>query len=170
MDEIKEITFEQINDIWLEKDMWGDPLLERNKIVSNPVQMSLYWDGVEHLGGINEQIQDLSYSNPTYYGYFKDNYIVGVNSFFRSNDKQCRSRGLYVYPEFRNEGIGKKLLRYAIEQNRNKDYDFIWSIPRTSGVDTYQKVGFEITTGELTHMPVTNVELYYPCHFCRYNY
>lgn len=170
MEEIKQITFEQINDIWLEKDMWGDALLERNRLVSNPVQISIFWDGAEHIGGTNEQINDLNYSNPVYYAYFKDSKIVGVNSYFKVNDKQCRSRGLYVYPEYRSEGIGKKLLKYAIEENRNKGYDFIWSIPRVSAKETYQNVGYEIIPDKLDFMPVTNVKLYFPCYFCRYNY
>jgi GNAT superfamily N-acetyltransferase len=146
---IRKISFEEIETVWYQEDMWG-----KSAFVS-PVSSMLYLDG------FNPKIKDLSYSKPVFYAAMINDQLAGVNSYHRVNESQCRSRGLYVFPQFRKLNIGTKLLKYAIDQN--KQYDFIWSMPRTTAVDTYKRAGFKITT----EMPFG---LYANNYYCRYDY
>lgn len=79
-----------------------------------------------------------------------ENKLIAVNSFFNSNKEktQIRSRGLYVFNEFRNLGIGKLILSETIKNSRIKfvDSQMIWSIPRRSSFHVYEKVGFKQST------------------------
>jgi GNAT superfamily N-acetyltransferase len=151
---IEEISFETIQEIWYEEDMWGQ------LAYAEPVNTLLY------LKGYNNKIRDLSYSTPVYYAYLVDGNIAGVNSFHKVNEKQCRSRGLYVYPKYRKMNIGIELLKYAIDQNKNKGYDFIWSMPRSTAIETYKKAGFKMTTEIISHLPDGQKLLYNNC-FCK---
>lgn len=146
--EIKEIDFNTIEDIWIsQKDMWIE------KPFIRPIQDNLYWDGIQYFGGKNKLINSLKYSNPYYYACFISNKIVGVNSFFKVNNEQCRSRGLYVFPEYRNKGISKLLLNYAIEKNKNKNYKFIWTMPRKEALSSYTSIGFYKTSNFFSSSP-----------------
>lgn len=154
---IVEISFETIQEIWYEEDMWGQ------LAYAEPVSTMLY------LNGFDNKIKDLTCSNPVYYAYLLEKKIVGVNSYHRINNEQCRSRGLYVYPQYRKTNIGTELLKYAIEKNRNKGYRFIWSMPRSTAIKTYKKAGYTITTQIMSHLPTGQKLLYDNC-FCKYDY
>lgn len=154
---IQIIDFETIQNIWYEEDMWGQLAF------AHPVSTMLY------MSGYNQQIKNLEYSKPVFYAYMIDNKIVGVNSYHKVNDDQCRSRGLYVFPQYRKRNIGVELLRYAIEQNRHAGYKFIWSMPRSTAVSVYQKAGFSITTDVFSELSNGQKTLFDNC-FCRYMY
>jgi GNAT superfamily N-acetyltransferase len=154
---IKQINFETIQEIWYEEDMWGQ------LAYANPVSSMLYKEG------FNKLIHNLEYSNPVFYAYFKNNKILGVNSYHKVNEVQCRSRGLYVYPKYRKNNIGVELLKYAIEQNKNKSYKFIWSMPRSTAITTYKKAGYTITTDIFSHLQSGEKTLYENC-FCKHDF
>lgn len=80
----------------------------------------------------------------TYLGAYVEDQLVGVNSGHRCSDGTYRSRGLYVSPDHRNMGIGKKLLLSTIEQARKENCFLIWSYPRKSSWKVYESVGFEL--------------------------
>lgn len=154
---IQIINFETIQDIWYEEDMWGQLAF------AHPVSTMLY------LEDYNQDIKNLSYSKPVFYVYMLNNEIAGVNSYHKVNDKQCRSRGLYVFPKYRKLSIGVELLRYAINQNKDMGYEFIWSMPRSTAARTYQKAGFVITTDVFSELS-DGQKTMYKNHFCRYDY
>mgnify|MGYP006277250163 CR=1 FL=1 len=160
---IQQINFETIQEIWYEEDMWGQ------LAYAPPTNDYLFWNGKEYLGQKEKRIKDLKYSKPIFYGYIEDKKILGVNSYFHVNDEQCRSRGLYVYPEYRKYGIGTILLKYAIEQNRNKKYKFIWSKPRNTAIGTYKKAGFMITSEPFEVTP-DGEPMLYKNYYCKYDY
>ena len=157
---IEQINFEIIQEIWYEEDMWGQ------MAYVPPTNDYLYWDGKEHFGQREEKIRDLNYSNPVFYAYKENNKILGVNSYFHVNQDQCRSRGLYVYPEYRERGIGTILLKYAIDQNRDKKYKFIWSRPRNTAVEAYKKAGFKITSKIVDNTP-DGKPMLYKNYYCK---
>jgi GNAT superfamily N-acetyltransferase len=72
----------------------------------------------------------------------KDQKIVAVNSGFWTDDRQYRSRGLYVLKEHRGLGLAKKLLEHAVEFAASEKAELIWSMPRVSVLKVYQSVGF----------------------------
>lgn len=160
-----ELSYDEISEFWLCEDMWG------KKLFPGRTSENLYYDGSKSSGGIDKRQRDVRWSKPYFYGARVNGKIVGVNSFYRSTETSCRSRGLYVVPDYRGVGIGAFLLQYAIEQNTDKGFDYIWSMPRSSAVWTYQQAGFSITP---TGAPFEEVRglgsLLHPVKFARYDY
>jgi GNAT superfamily N-acetyltransferase len=86
-------------------------------------------------------------STPTFFGYIINDKIVAVNSGHACpNQNNYRSRGLWVDPNYRSQGIARQLLTATIEQGHSEGYDQIWSYPRQSSWSTYQAVGFELVS------------------------
>jgi GNAT superfamily N-acetyltransferase len=85
------------------------------------------------------------YSTPKFFGYIINDNIVAVNSGHACpNQNNYRSRGLWVDPNYRKQGIAQQLLTATIKQGHQEGYTQIWSYPRRSSWSTYQAVGFEL--------------------------
>lgn len=80
----------------------------------------------------------------TFWGYVVNGTLVGVNSGHTCADGSYRSRGLWVEPNYRFQGIGKKLLQATIECGRKHNCVFCWSLPRQQSWPAYQSVGYEL--------------------------
>ena len=80
----------------------------------------------------------------SYFIYIHENKIAGCNSGHKCMDNTYRSRGLYVFPEYRGKKIGQKLLQITIDQGRKEQCDLTWSYPRLESWNTYKSVGFEL--------------------------
>jgi GNAT superfamily N-acetyltransferase len=96
-----------------------------------------------YLSGHN--INNMNFS-PTFFGYFVDDTLVGVNSGHLCDDNSYRSRGLWVDDAHRGYGYGKHLLQAAIDQAKLESADYIWSFPRKTSWRTYKSVGFKKTS------------------------
>ena len=86
------------------------------------------------------------HTTPTYIGYIVDDTIVGVNSGHTCYDNSYRSRGLWVNPNYRKQGIGSALLLATVEQAVKENTEFIWSFPRYTSWNTYNSVGFSLSS------------------------
>jgi GNAT superfamily N-acetyltransferase len=128
---VKEITFEIINSIWTEK-LWPTRV---SKIETHSAMCFLG----------KYDLKNMSYP-ATYFGYFIDDQLAGVNSGHLCYDNSYRSRGLYVSESYRNLGIGSKLLSAIIEQGSKEKANFVWSYPKQSAWKCYQKVGFTLAS------------------------
>lgn len=95
-----------------------------------------------HLGGYN--MYNMS-TKPSFFAYIIKDAIVGVNSGHMCANDQYRSRGLYVFPDYRNKGIGTELLLKTIEQGVSEGANMIWSYPKQSSWRTYEKAGFVLS-------------------------
>ena len=80
---------------------------------------------------------------PTFFAIKIYDEIVGVNSGFKTHDKVYRSRGLWVSEEQRGRGFGQLLLLQAIIQGKSEDCHWIWSMPRKTALESYEKAGFK---------------------------
>jgi GNAT superfamily N-acetyltransferase len=98
---------------------------------------------MKYLGGYTLSNLD---SKPTFFAYLEDGVIAGVNSGHGCIDNGYRSRGLYVFPQFRKKEIGRKLLLETIKQGQVENYTYIWSYPRQISWNTYQNAGFILTS------------------------
>jgi GNAT superfamily N-acetyltransferase len=129
---IKQIAFEEIKSIWKEH-LW--PARE------------------EILPMSNMRYKDIPYTSiskrytPSFFAYIVDDEIAGVNSGHCSSRFHYRSRGLYVFPEYRKQGIGTKLLEHVCNLGRDAGMVYCWSLPRRSALKTYINAGFEQTSG-----------------------
>jgi GNAT superfamily N-acetyltransferase len=108
---------------------------------------------MNYLGG--NDLQNMKY-NPTFFGYYINDKLTGVNSGHMTMDNKYRSRGLYVFPEYRGKGIGIELLLAAIKQGKNEDAKLCWSFPRQESVNTYLSVGFTLSSDFATSETGTN--------------
>lgn len=124
---IKIISWEEIKHIW-HFHLWP----ERISAIE-PTSAMNYLKGYD--------IKNMG-AGPTFFGYFMNQSLVGVNSGHRCADNSYRSRGLWVNEQNRGDGIGKKLLLATIQQGRNEMTEFIWSYPRKTSWFVYKSVGF----------------------------
>jgi GNAT superfamily N-acetyltransferase len=81
---------------------------------------------------------------PTYFLYIVNATIAGCNSGHMCADNTYRSRGLYVFSEFRHHGIGKELLIETITQGKKEKAKLVWSYPRQTSWTTYKNAGFKL--------------------------
>ena len=126
---LEKITFEQILPIWQAK-LWPDRVSEITA-TSAMTFMGTY----DLLNMV---------ANPTFFAVVIGGEIAGVNSGHMCKDLQYRSRGLYVFEQYRRSGVGKLLLEATIQQAWDEHADICWSYPRMSSWNTYQSAGFSL--------------------------
>jgi GNAT superfamily N-acetyltransferase len=127
MSEIKLIEWKQILEIWCNK-LWVG---RESKIKPT--------NGLKFMGGYDKEIEK---NTPTFFGAYEDNKLVGVNSGFETGNLYYRSRGLYVDPYYRRQGIATSLLRSVEDQAIFQGCKILWSIPRKTALSAYTKAGF----------------------------
>jgi GNAT superfamily N-acetyltransferase len=128
---IRTIPFEEILPIWRDY-LWP----ERYSSIDSNSAMCF-------LGGydlVNMQ------ATPIFFSCVNGGEIVGVNSGHMCKDSHYRSRGLYVFPNFRGKGIGTALLRATIEQAKKEGAVLCWSYPKLTSWSVYEKVGFRLAS------------------------
>lgn len=81
-----------------------------------------------------------------YHGIYDLGVLAGVNSGHMCIDGSARSRGLYVFPEYRGKGYGRVLLRATIDQATKEGALFAWSFPRDTSWKTYESAGFTLVS------------------------
>ena len=128
---IKHITFEEILPVW------------KNFLWPNRVSAIESTSAMNFLGGYD--LINMSYA-PTFFAYILDNKIVGVNSGHKCMDNSYRSRGLWVFPEYRGQRVGRKLLLATIERGIYENVDYVWSYPKFSSWNTYRAAGFTLAS------------------------
>lgn len=126
---IEKCSFKEIFDIW-HNHLWP------NRISKIESHSAMLMHGTLTLGNFNY--------DPSYFIYKDNNKILGCNSGHKCQDNSYRSRGLYVFPEFRKQGIGLELLKATINQGKFENCNMIWSYPRRSSWSVYQKAGFAL--------------------------
>lgn len=138
---IKEIGWELIKPVWEEK-LWP----KRKSAIEPYSAMVCPLDLDNYPFDIDEYNTRFAHQPAYFFGAFLDDELVGVNSghgtrYERINDiRSVRSRGLWVDPEHRGNGLGQKLLR-AIEQPFD-GWDMVWSLPRMSALRTYEAADY----------------------------
>lgn len=128
---IETITFEEILPIW-KNHLWPER--------TSPIEPN---SAMVYLGGYNMSNMK---TTPTFFAYKIDGKIAGVNSGHMCANKQYRSRGLYVFEEYRGMGVGTKLLLATIQQGRREAATMCWSYPRFDSWKTYDNAGFRLTS------------------------
>ena len=129
--QIKKISWTEINRIW-KQELWPN----RQSSI-DPISYMAYQDGHD---------MTIGKYKPTFWGKYIDNMLVGVNSGHRTADRMYRSRGLWVHPDYRGQGIGIELLAKTLDQARKEGCWACWSFPRKSSWKTYKSAGFERTS------------------------
>ena len=141
----KKITYEDILPIW-ENDLWPK---RQSEITSTSAMCLFKTKVIDEITGkyIAKEIYDLKNMEftPTFWGAFHNDKLVGVNSGHMCVDKMYRSRGLYVSPDYRKQGIGQKLLMKTLAQATHEKAIICWSFPKKESWKTYSKIGFQLS-------------------------
>ena len=81
--------------------------------------------------------------------------IVGVMAGHKSEPLCYRTRGLWVDPDYRGQGIAQGLFALAELQAKNEHCRWLWSYPRLAALPAYMKSGYvaygEPDLGEYDH-------------------
>lgn len=118
--------------------IWANHLWPNRSSLIEPVSAMCY---------LNRHDMTNMQSNPTFFGYIINDNIVAVNSGHACpNQNNYRSRGLWVDPNYRRQGIGQQLLTATIKQGQREGYTEVWSYPRKSSWSTYRAVGFKLAS------------------------
>ncbi len=86
-------------------------------------------------------------------GCFVDGTLVAVASLFPNHYKDRKAqgyqlRGMATTKEFAGNGYGTKLIDFAISQLRSTKATYLWCNARSSAIEFYQKMGFELSSTE----------------------
>lgn len=73
--------------------------------------------------------------------------LIGVLSAHRTSEEHSRMRGLYVDPEYRQQGVALKLIELCIDHARRDGAVLIWAAPRPTSLDIFINLGFTQNTG-----------------------
>lgn len=128
--DIQLITFDQIKEVWTNK-LWPG----RESPIKGMSSMML-------LGGFDMSVYD-KYRG-VYYGAFINDELVGVNSGHQLSTEMYRSRGLWVNPDYRGNGIAKQLLLVLDNDARSKGCKYIWTMPRESAWPCYRSCDYHL--------------------------
>lgn len=124
------MTFDDVEGIWSNL-LWG--------YKAEPSSCMVY--------GTRDKYDATIFDNPIqYFGVFDGDTLLGVNSAFQTAPDFYRSRGLWVYPEFRGKGVASILLNEVVRQARALNIPYVWSFPRKTAIGAYLKVGFSQTS------------------------
>lgn len=85
-----------------------------------------------------------------HFGAFRENGLVGIASLFlaempeRPVTSALQLRGMATAPEVRGAGFGRALVTACVAFARQSRLELIWCNARTSAVEFYRKLGWEI--------------------------
>lgn len=85
--------------------------------------------------------------------YYEGEEIATIASFFPKNYKDnselgYQLRGMATDTPFVGKGFGSELIKFAITYINNTNALYIWCNARTSAIQFYQKLGFELSSDE----------------------
>jgi GNAT superfamily N-acetyltransferase len=78
-----------------------------------------------------------------HFGYFENNRLVSVISWFRTGENEARFRKFATLTELQGRGIGSRLLEYVIAYSRENRIEKLWCNARKAVSGFYCKFGFE---------------------------
>ena len=125
---------------------------------SNFDEVELYWyfylwplrksikpmSDMTYLGGHDRQIYEKY--KPSFFVFESNEEIVAVNSCHKTSDDEMRSRGIWVKPEYRKQGITYKLFDAIFDEALSQQCKYVWSLPRKTALAAYEASGFVKTS------------------------
>lgn len=147
--QIQTIDFDTILPIW-QKKLWPG----RKSAIEPASAMTWPYEGCPD----QYDITIFDYT-PTFWAVYDCEKIVGVNSGHRTTDYQYRSRGIWVDPGYRGQGIANLLFTVLQQQAYSEGAEMIWSIPRKTALKAYTKFGFD-TVGDYIQTETADANIY----------
>lgn len=142
------IDFATIEEVW-KTQLWPN----RTSAIETHSAMTWSFDSTEPY---DMKIFDYTAS---FFGVYYNSKLVGVNSGHKTSDTLYRSRGLWVNPEFRKQGIAQMLFEMTESQAVKEGCKAVWSIPRKTALSAYQRFGFK-TVGDFFGTETSESNIY----------
>ena len=84
---------------------------------------------------------------------YADDELISIATFFPNHYKDKKElgyqlRGMATDTPFSGKGHGKQLIEFAVEYIKKTNAQYIWCNARTSAIQFYQKLGFNIVSEE----------------------
>lgn len=137
--EIRALGFDDVSPLW--HKAWPD-----NPANVKPVNTATFM----FTYGINGYDSRIPFGEIHFYGAFVEGLLVGVNSCYKSTPTYwMRTRGLYVEPEFRGNGIGGQLIDHGLALASEYKCSYLWGYPRCTSWPLWKSKGFK-ATGKIT--------------------
>lgn len=96
------------------------------------------------LGGYDPRIRDeYPYTCVAAYDWDNKGKLVGVQVGHKSSKRDYRTRGLWVDPNSRGQGIAQMLFERMEMYAKTQAARYLWSFPRLSSLPAYMKAGYE---------------------------
>lgn len=77
-----------------------------------------------------------------HFGLYQNAQLVTIISLF-GEGKSIRFRKFATLPEFRNQGLGKKMILFIMDYAAEAGFERIWCDARADALNFYERVGFE---------------------------
>jgi GNAT superfamily N-acetyltransferase len=129
--------FDTVEQVWRER-LW----LNRTSAIETHSAMT--WP---HDGNTLEYDMDIFKYPASFFAVWHDEKLIGVNSGHRTTDTLYRSRGLWVDPDYRKQGIAQLLFGATETAAQLEGCSAVWSIPRKTALSAYKHFGFEAVGG-----------------------
>ena len=129
--QITEITFSDILPVW-QDNLWP------NRSSAYETHSAMTWPYT------SDTVYDMTIFDyeAVYWGFWDRDLLCGVNSGHATSNTEYRSRGLWVDPSWRSQGLGTALLNKTLSHAESEGYLMCWSLPRTSALSVYVASGF----------------------------
>lgn len=129
---VQQILFKDILPIWQDK-LWPNrkSSIETHSVMTWPFSTN------------DNKYEMAIFKHPVhFFGVYDNSKLIGVNSGHLTSFTEFRSRGLWVDPDYRGNGIAQLLLESTKQVGIWSGARLIWSIPRITAVSAYTKAGF----------------------------
>jgi len=119
-----------------------------------PIWQNELWPGREDVEPVNSMCRNGGHDKiikkavPYFLKYHDDDTVLGVISGHISSDTDFRVRGIFVYPEYRKQGISQILFAGIEAKAIWNGSKILWSYPKIPALNVYLRYGFT-TFGEI---------------------
>ena len=125
--EIKAVDFSEILPVW-QKQLWPQR--------TSPIEPT---SAITRHGKIDGALIN---SEHYFYMAFMNQKTAGVISMQKTNEREFRTRGLWVDETFRTHGIGSQLMSHLKSECHRLEANNLWTMARMTAVKFYEKNGF----------------------------
>lgn len=128
---IQEVAFDVVQPIWVNQ-LWPG-----RKSPVEPLSSMAY------LGGYDMNIKKLYANEAKFFAAMTGGgQVAGVFSGHPTSDQYYRARGLFVFPDFQNNGVGTALVKAVIGAAETAGRSVCWCIPRATNTLFFEMSGF----------------------------
>lgn len=142
-------NFDTVEQVWREW-LWPD------RVSAIETHSAMTWP---YNGNTLEYDMDIFKYPASFFAVWDNERLIGVNSGHKTTQNLYRSRGLWVDPVYRKQGIAQMLFSATEAAAKLEGCAAVWSIPRKTALNAYQRYGFQ-TQGDFFETETSDANIY----------